>query len=86
MFIFYLKKTLKTNFTPVSTCDEKKDFQNHVWEHLYCTVLAVLVRNNRLSHLIDHTFYSPTTIGVTIAQLQTQEQSNSRRLSFLEAS
>jgi hypothetical protein len=36
----------------------------------YCTALAVLVRNNRLSHLIVHTFYSPTTVGVTIAQLQ----------------
>jgi hypothetical protein len=55
-------------------------------EDTYCTVLAVFVRNNRLSHLIVHTFYSPTPVGVTIAQLQTQELSNSRRLSFLEAS
>jgi hypothetical protein len=52
----------------------------------YCTVMAVLVRDNRLSHLIAHTFYSPTTVGVTIALLQTQELSSSRRLSFLEAS
>jgi hypothetical protein len=52
----------------------------------YCTVLAVLVRKNKLSHLIAHTFYSPTTVGVTIALLQTQELSNSRRLSFVEAS
>jgi hypothetical protein len=52
----------------------------------YCTVLAVLVRNNRLSHLVVHTFYSPTTVGVTVTLLHTQELSNSRRLSFLEAS
>jgi hypothetical protein len=55
-------------------------------EDRYCTVLAVLVRDNRLSHLNVHTFYSPTTVGVTVALLQTQELSNSRRLSFLEAS
>jgi hypothetical protein len=45
-----------------------------------------LLGYNRLSHLIVHTFYSPATVGVTIAQLQTQELSNSRRLSYLEAS
>jgi hypothetical protein len=45
-----------------------------------------LLGYNRLSHLIVHTFYSPTTVGVTIAQLQSQELSNSQRLSFLEAS
>jgi hypothetical protein len=53
---------------------------------LYCTVLAVLVEDNRLGHLIVHTFYSPTTVGVTIVLLQTQELSNSRRLSSLKAS
>jgi hypothetical protein len=42
--------------------------------------------DNKPSHLIVHTFYSPTTVGVTIAQLRTQELSKSRRLSFLEAS
>jgi hypothetical protein len=34
----------------------------------------------------SHTFYSPTTVGVTIALLQTQELSNSRRLSLFVAS
>jgi hypothetical protein len=37
----------------------------------YCTVLAVLVGDNRLSHAIVHTFFTPDfTVGITIALLQ----------------
>jgi hypothetical protein len=39
--------------------------------YIYCTVLAVLVRDNRLGHLIVHTFFIPDhTVGITIALLQ----------------
>jgi hypothetical protein len=48
------------------------------YSRTYCTVLAVLVRDNRLGHLIIHTFYPDFTVGTTIALLQTQDLSNSR--------
>jgi hypothetical protein len=53
----------------------------------YCTVLAVLVRDYRLSHSLFHTFISrPPSVLQSFYYNHTQELSNSRRLSFLEAS
>jgi hypothetical protein len=62
---------------------DRRDFWNtrfrkvDIFPLSYCTVLAVLVRDNRLGHLIVHTFFIPDfTVGIAIALLRTQELSN----------
>jgi hypothetical protein len=60
---------------------EHSQNRSHHWRHKYriwyCTVLAVLVGDNRLRHLIIHRLLLPTTqVVITIALLRTQELSN----------
>jgi hypothetical protein len=55
-------------------CAQKRILLSYVsclGQSKYCTVFAVLVRDNRLGHLIIHSFFIPDfTVGIAIALLQ----------------
>jgi hypothetical protein len=54
-----------------STCLRPCGYRDRQKSPTYCTVLAVLVEHNRLSHAIVHTFFIPDFIvGITIVLLQ----------------